>query len=139
MKSFVIDANIFLAYVLKEWSEYANTIVEQYLENWCVVHVPLLWHIEVRNILVLKVQKNIITESYRDLVLGGLEGLLLQTDIRQDSRYFALMTEIAQSQKLTTYDATYLELALRLWIPLATMDSDLIKAAKNIGVEIFAV
>ena len=79
-----------------------------------MVHVPLLWHIEVRNILVLKVQKNIITESYRDLVLGGLEGLLLQTDIRQDSRYFALMTEIAQSQKLTTYDATYLELALRL-------------------------
>ena len=42
--------------------------------------------------------------------------------------------ELAQQFHLTTYDAAYLELAMRLSQPLATLDDDLAKAARKAGV-----
>ncbi len=41
---------------------------------------------------------------------------------------------LADRHRLTVYDATYLELALRLSLPLATLDDDLRRAAQDEGV-----
>jgi predicted nucleic acid-binding protein len=45
--------------------------------------------------------------------------------------------QLARRYKLSSYDASYLELALRLGMPLATLDEDLQKAAKKAGVKRF--
>jgi predicted nucleic acid-binding protein len=42
--------------------------------------------------------------------------------------------ELAAREKLTTYDAAYLELALRCGLQLATLDADLAAAAERHGV-----
>jgi hypothetical protein len=42
----------------------------------------------------------------------------------------------ADLHRLTVYDATYLELALRLSLPLATFDDDLRRAAQQEGVSL---
>ena len=42
--------------------------------------------------------------------------------------------EVAREHRLSTYDACYLELAERMRLPLATLDADLAKAAREIGV-----
>jgi len=44
---------------------------------------------------------------------------------------------LAERHQLTTYDASYLELAQRLGLPLATVDANLLQAANAIRVEIF--
>jgi len=41
---------------------------------------------------------------------------------------------LARAHKLPAYDAAYLELALRLGLPLATLDEDLAAAAAAVGV-----
>ena len=46
--------------------------------------------------------------------------------------------QLARRYKLSAYDASYLELALRQGIPLATLDADLLNAAKKAGVKKFA-
>jgi predicted nucleic acid-binding protein len=46
--------------------------------------------------------------------------------------------QLARRYKLSAYDASYLELALRLGLPLATLDEDLQKAAKKAGIKKFA-
>lgn len=46
------------------------------------------------------------------------------------------MMSLARRNKLTAYDAAYLELALREEVPLATLDSALIRAAKAERVEV---
>ena len=43
---------------------------------------------------------------------------------------------LAERYVLTGYDAAYLELAIRHRLPLAALDSDLIKAARAAGVEL---
>ena len=58
-------------------------------------------------------------------------------DISANDRIFDTVYELAHELKLTAYDAAYLELALREQMPIATLDSDLIKAAKKINIEIF--
>ena len=46
---------------------------------------------------------------------------------------------LARRYRLSAYDAAYLELALRLGLPLATLDADLVKAATTAGLSIFAL
>jgi predicted nucleic acid-binding protein len=43
--------------------------------------------------------------------------------------------ELARVHRLSAYDATYLELAERLGLPLATLDGSLARAARAVGVE----
>ena len=60
-------------------------------------------------------------------------GILGELDIRADTdaagRAFRDVLPLARAQGLTTYDASYLELALRLGLPLATKDKALLRAA----------
>ncbi len=49
---------------------------------------------------------------------------------------FARLSELAARYRLTAYDAAYLDLALRLGLPLATLDADLKKAAQAEGVTV---
>lgn len=43
---------------------------------------------------------------------------------------------LAEQQNLTIYDATYLELAIREKIPIATQDKDLIIASKRLKIDL---
>ncbi len=43
---------------------------------------------------------------------------------------------LARTERLTTYDAAYLELAMRRGIPLATQDRGLREAGRRLGVEV---
>jgi predicted nucleic acid-binding protein len=46
---------------------------------------------------------------------------------------------LALTHGLTSYDAAYLEVALRRNLPLATLDADLVQASKNFGVTVLEV
>jgi len=45
--------------------------------------------------------------------------------------------DIARNERLTTYDAAYLELAIRRRIPLLTLDQELAAAARRRGCEAY--
>lgn len=65
-----------------------------------------------------------------------LDSLPITTDTETAPRAFREIITLARSQKLTTYDAAYLELAIRLGIPLATRDKALIRAANAAQIKI---
>jgi predicted nucleic acid-binding protein len=62
-------------------------------------------------------------------------------NVRIDDRHPALLWPDvmagSRSRRLSTFDAAYLELALRLGLPLATIDAKLTRAAAAAGVPIF--
>lgn len=91
--------------------------------------VPNLWHLEVGNMLLQAEKQGRITTPQINLRLALLADLPITTDTETAPRAFQEILTLAASQRLTTYDAAYLELAIRRGIPLATKDKALIRAA----------
>ncbi|MGB7762914.1 MAG: type II toxin-antitoxin system VapC family toxin [Bryobacteraceae bacterium] len=93
--------------------------------------VPGLWWFEVRNILVVNERRRRITEANTAAFLLNLSLLRLRVDQSPDEN---AVLRLARVHRLSVYDAAYLELARREGLPLATLDSDLRKAAASEGV-----
>ena len=67
-----------------------------------------------------------------------ITGLPIVIDDQTPNRALSAVLDLARSQRLSAYDAGYLELAMRRGIPLATKDDALAKAARRVGVSLLA-
>lgn len=93
--------------------------------------VPELWKIEVASSLTLGIRRHRITAKDREEALTDLEALSVTVDRHTGKHVWHETLSLADKHRLTVYDATYLELALRLSLPLATLDDDLRNAAQS--------
>lgn len=78
-----------------------------------------------------------MTEARSEAFLEILEGVDIEVDAATSAHALSGTLQLARRYKLSAYDASYLELALRLGMPLATLDEDLQKATKKAGVKKF--
>jgi len=102
------------------------------------VHVPHIWPLEVTNALVRALRRQRITREELFEYARQLAGLEARVDSDQmPERAFKELLVLAERYQLTTYDAAYLELALRLGLPLATSDGNLLQAAAAARVKVF--
>ncbi len=92
--------------------------------------VPSRWWVEIRNILVVSERRGRITEPDTAVFLRGLTSLRIRVDREPDE---GVVLRLARTHGLSVYDASYLELALRGAIPLATLDTRLTGAASAEG------
>src|SRR5437667_76446 len=60
----------------------------------------------------------------------------IEVDAESAARAFGHVLPLARAQGLTSYDAAYLDLALRRHLPLASLDDELCAASKRLGIEI---
>jgi predicted nucleic acid-binding protein len=94
--------------------------------------VPLLWRLEVANALQIAVRRNRIEGVYRDGAIQKPNRLLIEVDTEAD----APALHLVDPDRITVYDAAYLELALRRGGALATRDQDLESVALESGVTV---
>ena len=99
--------------------------------------VPATWGLEVANVIARAEAKGLVTEARGGAFLEMLEGVDIEADTATFHHALTDTLQLARRYKLSAYDASYLELALRLGIPLATLNKDLQKAAKKSGIKIF--
>lgn len=131
--SLILDSSMTLAWLFEdENSAQATNILLQVTEIGATV--PSLWHLEVANALQMAVRRGRIDTAYRDASLADLSALAIVIDSETDQQAWRTTLHLADSCKLTLYDAAYLELAQRLGLPLATLDQALANAAASIGV-----
>jgi predicted nucleic acid-binding protein len=133
--SLVLDASATLASIFPDESTALIEAVFDRVANddaW----VPSLWRIEVANILAQGVRRGRISLARRDRALANLARLPIFDDSETGKHVWTDTLLLADLHRLTVYDATYLELALRLSLPLATLDDDLRKAAQQEGVSL---
>ncbi|MDD4932459.1 MAG: type II toxin-antitoxin system VapC family toxin [Methylacidiphilaceae bacterium] len=97
---------------------------------------PSLWWFEVRNTLIVNERRGRLTEGDTATFLRELSRFGVKID-RAPEEIAILM--IARQYRLTVYDASYLELAQREAIPLASLDSDLRKAATALDIALIDV
>src|SRR4029077_18552798 len=96
--------------------------------------VPALWHLELADVLSSSERKRRITPARTSEFIALITGLPIAIDEETSNRALGAVLELARSQRISAYDASYLELAMRRGIPLATKDEDLAKAARRVGV-----
>ncbi len=128
----VLDASVALAWCFEdERSEYSESLLDALLET--KVAAPELWTLEVTNGLLVALRKKRIDEEQLTGALEFLDGMPIELSPTPKERGMGRILELALETGLTTYDATYLELAERLDLPLATLDSRMRKAATQLG------
>lgn len=93
--------------------------------------VPVQWWFEIRNVCLLGERRGRATEAQTDEFLRELPNFAIDFDSLPDQQ---AVVELARRHRLTFYDAAYLELAQREGIPLATLDKELVTAARAEGV-----
>ena len=129
---FVPDASIPACWaLLDEEDPRADTAFARIKSDEAVV--PSLWWFEIRNILVVNERRKRITESDTGVFLRDLAGLRVRVDREPEE---SVVRRFARTHGLSVYDASYLELAVREAIPLATLDAQLTAAARAEGSEL---
>jgi predicted nucleic acid-binding protein len=95
-----------------------------------------LWRLEIANVLEMGVRRGRHDAAFRDSTLTDLAQLPISVDLETDRQAWSATLRLAERHRLTLYDATYLELAQRRGLPLASLDADLRGAATAEGVSL---
>jgi predicted nucleic acid-binding protein len=131
----VLDASVALSWCFKnEATATADRVLERLATE--AASVPAIWHLEIANVLALSERRGRITPANSSEFIALLEALDVVIDDGTPSRALGLVFDLARAERLTAYDAAYLELAMRLGIPLASKDADLCDAAERLGVNV---
>lgn len=130
---FVLDCSVTMAWYFKdEANAYANAVRRSLSQAKAVV--PALWPLEVANILILGERRRRSTEAEAGKWLRYLQLLPIRLDDQTAVRAWSDILHVARLYDLSAYDAAYLELALRLGLPLASIDDKLKAKADAAGV-----
>jgi len=137
--SFVLDNSVTMRWFFGDGKPqqlaYAGKVLDAMKQDSALV--PATWGLEVANVIARAEAKALVTEARSGAFLEMLEGVDIEVDAATFAHALSDTLQLARRYKLSAYDASYLELALRLGIPLATLDEDLQKAAKKAGVKKF--
>lgn len=132
--SMVVDNSVTMAWVFTdEATEYTESVLQRLRDDSMME--PAIWALEVSNVLLLGERRRRISQSQSVQFLEVLSELPISVeDSATMSRAFAAVIDVGRTYELTSYDASYLELAMRRGLPLATLDGKLRQAAGNAGV-----
>jgi predicted nucleic acid-binding protein len=130
---FVIDAASVLAWCFEDESgPEADALIEKAATEGATV--PALWSLEIANGLAMGERRGRIKPAESAAFVALIEELPVVRDEATGARALHETMSLAREHGLTAYDAAYLELAMRLSLPLATDDRSLRVAAQRIGV-----
>jgi predicted nucleic acid-binding protein len=133
--SIVIDASMAMAWSFQdEQTPESMRILEIVGDQGAVV--PSLWKLEVANSLRSAIRRGRADHAYRTVILAQLSALPIEIDLQTAEQAWGLTLDIADAQGLTPYDASYIELAQRRRVPLATLDRRLATAAAAQGMQL---
>ena len=137
--NFVLDASVVLLWLAPQTNpsgaEYAEAVLIALKTSKAVV--PSLLALETANVVAKLESKGLVSEADSQRFINLLGKLDIETDQATAIHALGDTLNLARRYKLSAYDAAYLELALRTGLPLATLDSDLAKAAATAGVHTF--
>ncbi len=141
--NFVLDASVTMSWLLADGkpsaNAYARKVLEAAAQEDTRAVVPVIWGLEVSNVISRAESRELITEAQSEAFLEMLLGIDIEVDSATFTKSLTDTLQLARRYKLSSYDASYLEIALREGLTLATLDDDLRKAAKKSGVKAFEI
>ncbi len=131
--AFVLDASVTLSWCFaNQTNDYTEQVFDSLRDTPAVV--PTIWPLEVANVLLLAERRRQITEAQTTHQMQWLSTLPITVDSEGIAGTLSSVAALSREHGLSAYDASYLELAMRLGLALATQDQRLRAAAVRAGV-----
>lgn len=131
----VLDASMAIAWQFEaESTEHTEAALDRVIRDGAVV--PGIWRLEVANGLRMAVRRKRCSVAEMHDAIAQLFDLAIEDDRETASHAWTTTLGLADDHSLTMYDAAYLEVALRLALPLASCGRDLIAAARRHALDV---
>ncbi len=135
MQEFVIDNSVVMSWCFQdETNKYADDVLGLLEEG--TAYVPAIWPLEVSNVLLVAERRRLLSQADSSRFISLLFELPIIVDQESPERMLSEILALAREYKLSSYDASYLDLAMRKGLPVATTDMNIIAAAKRSSVPI---
>jgi len=137
VSGFVLDASVTMAWCFPaQASPYCQEVLEALDLGRAIA--PAVWLLEVANSLVISERRRRLVRAQSEQFLETLRLLPIDVEsIAETPPWIREVISVARTYGLSSYDASYLELAKRRNLPLATRDNALGRAAEDAGVSLF--
>lgn len=133
-KRWVADASLGLAWVHPGQATEETGKLLECLKRGTELVVPALWFLEMANALLVLERRGKLGNEERQEALLALSALPIKVDLEGHLKAFGETSKLAAAHGLSIYDATYLELARRVRLPLGTKDAALQEAARKCAI-----
>ena len=133
--SFVVDNSVVMSWCFEDESNtYTDQILDKLAKSSAIV--PSIFPLEVANVLLVAERRKRIGEANSARFIELINELPIMVVPEPSGRIMSEIIALAREHQLSSYDASYLDLAMRKGIPIATLDKNLLAAAKRIRVKI---
>lgn len=130
---FVLDASVAVAWAFEDESSIFAQDILQALET-DEARVPVIWPLEVSNALLTAERRGRIRPADTARFITLLRALPIVIEDTGGEPVTEVLLDLARAYDLSTYDASYLELAMRDGLSLVTQDERMRAAAGKAGV-----
>lgn len=139
MSGCVLDNSVAMHWLLASLKESDQAYAEAVLQSLVATEalVPHLWHLEATNVLIGAEKRGDLKTGEVERFITQLEALPIQIDPLTSHQAFSRTLSLSRAYNLSSYDAAYLELAIREGLPLATLDRGVRKAAQRADVLLY--
>ena len=133
--SFVLDSSVAMAWCFRDE---ATTATSRLLDRMGTeaAAIPGWWYLEITNVLAVAERRKLLGPAQVAEFIALIETFDLELDDQAPRRAFTHLLPLCRGHGLSSYDAAYLDLALRRQLPLASLDGDLRAAATAVGVDL---
>jgi predicted nucleic acid-binding protein len=119
-----------------EADRYADSVLDALASSDALV--PPVWALEVGNVLLVAERRKRLKKADSIRFVELLAALPIRVDGDTRDRALGELLSLAREHRLSSYDGSYLELAMRAGVPLATRDRSLRRACRKSGVPLFS-
>ena len=136
MKPFVLDCSVTMAWCFEdECDQYADAVLGALGKTEAIV--PSVWPLEVANVLLVAERRKRLKKADTARFSELLNGLPIVVEWMNSESVLTRVLANGRELGLSSYDAAYLELAMRQGLALASRDKALKVASKKGGVRLF--
>ena len=133
---FVLDCSMAMFWCFSdERSDYSDRVLESLQTDEAIV--PSIWILEILNVLLVAERTKRLREADSSRFLQLISELPISEIASSSRSESSTILTLARQNNLSSYDASYLDLAIREGVPMATQDRRLIKACRKSGVTVF--
>lgn len=132
---FVLDASVVMGWCFEdETTPYADRVLDMLDGDMALV--PSVWPLEIANALCVGERRHRLQAADTARFTALVHALPIKIDCLLIEGALGTLLDIARAYRLSSYDASYLELVMREGLQLATLDQRLRATASEAGVKL---